>query len=285
VDQGAKEALAETMQKDFNPDVRAAAARALGSLRARDQVPTMVATLEAPQNREFPDVRLDIVNSLGIIREPSAGPALEKAIRDSDREISRASIRAVGLTGYKPARALLENMFRTDSNREVKRAAIEALALMQDEGSRNMFEGLLDHSDDYYREMAAEGLARIENDPKLLKSRYDKESRANVRNALAFGMAASDQDQYIGDLAAALDTRLAYQAEAYLFELGKFEGKLGELHRQLRSTNPKVRAGVARVLGNIGDPSSREHIEELTRDSNPEVAREAIVSLRKLTAN
>src|SRR5439155_22077267 len=37
VDAGAKEALASTMQKDFNDDVRADAARALGSLRAKDQ--------------------------------------------------------------------------------------------------------------------------------------------------------------------------------------------------------------------------------------------------------
>src|SRR5437762_1320564 len=44
VDSSTKEALALVMQKDFNDDLRAEAARALGSLRAKDQVPVLVAT-------------------------------------------------------------------------------------------------------------------------------------------------------------------------------------------------------------------------------------------------
>jgi HEAT repeat protein len=284
VDPAAKAALADSMQKDFSADVRAAAARALGSLRARDQIPAMIAALESPQSREHADVRLEIVQSLGAIRDPAAGPALEKAIRDPDGEISSAAILGVGLTAHKPARPLLENLFRTDTSRDRKRKAIEALALMADQGSQPLFVSVLDHADDYYREMAAEGLARMDHDPAVLKMRYDRESKPNVRNALAFGLAASNQVHYINDLALALDSRLAYQAEAYLFELGKFEGQLAELHRYLRNNNPKVRAGMARVVGNIGDPSSRQPIEALTKDSNPEVVREALTALRKLTA-
>src|SRR5687767_1790892 len=132
VDTAVKTALSESMQKDFSEEVRGAAARALGSLRARDQVQVMVAFLESPQTREHPEVRLEIVQSLGMIGDPAAGPALEKAIRDSDRDVSQAAILAVGLTGYKEARQLIENFFRTDSNREVKRKSLESLALMKD---------------------------------------------------------------------------------------------------------------------------------------------------------
>ena len=52
VDPAAKAGARAAMQKDFNDEVRAAAARALGSLRARDQIPVLMATLEDPQNRE-----------------------------------------------------------------------------------------------------------------------------------------------------------------------------------------------------------------------------------------
>ena len=50
-----------------------------------------------------------------------------------------------------------------------------------------------------------------------------------------------------------------------------------------RSANPKVRAGVARVIGNIGDPASSEQIRPLTDDSNTDVVREAVAALRKLS--
>src|SRR5262249_30532296 len=115
------------------------------------------------------------------------------------------------------------------------------------------------------------------------KSRYDTEKKANVRNALAFALVAADQDQYFNDLASALDSRQSFQAEAYIFELGKFEGKLPELHRYLKSQNPTVRAKITHIIGDIGNPSSRALIEEMTMDKDSDVSREAIVALRKLT--
>ena len=46
--------------------------------------------------------------------------------------------------------------------------------------------------------------------------------------------------------------------------------------------NPKVRAGMVRVVGNIGDPSSTDQIRALSDDPNTEVVREAVAALRKL---
>src|SRR6478672_2088803 len=51
VDAAATDALALTMQKDFDDEVRVQAVRALASLRARDQVPSLITALEDPQNR------------------------------------------------------------------------------------------------------------------------------------------------------------------------------------------------------------------------------------------
>jgi HEAT repeat protein len=154
---------------------------------------------------------------------------------------------------------------------------------MRDPGSTPLFESLLNDSNDSYRELAAEGLARLDYDANGWKERFDREQKENVRNALAFGLASSGQVEYINHLANALDGRQAYQAEVYLIELGKFEGKLDELYRYLRSSNPKVRAGMARVIGNIGDPASSDQIRPLTEDSNVEVVREAVAALRKLS--
>ncbi len=58
---------------------------------------------------------------------------------------------------------------------------------------------------------------------------------------------------------------------------------MGNLYPYLKSTNPKVRAGMARVIGNIGDPASAEQLRPLTDDPDTEVVREAVAALRKLS--
>jgi HEAT repeat protein len=283
VDPNVKAALADAMQKDSNQEVRAAAARALGSLKAKDRVAVMIATLENPQNQEHPEVRLEIVESLGLIRDVAAGPALERAVKDPNRPIALASITSIGLVGYKNARPAVENIFRTDKSDAARKRAIEAIALMRDPAALPFFESLLGSSDDYYREMAAEGIGRIDHDPSVLKTRYETEKKANVKYALAFALVASDQDTYFNDLASGLLTRQDYQVEAYIQELAMYEGKLPEIHKYLKSPNARVRARMARIVGNIADPSSRPLIQELTTDKDPEVVREALAALRKLT--
>jgi HEAT repeat protein len=284
VDPAAKEALAAAMQKDFSDDVRTEAARALGSLRAKDQIPAMTAALEDPQNREHRAVRAEIVHTLGIMRDPSAGPALERVLRDPDRQVVSEAVTAVGLVGDMAARPALEDMFRTSSSDAMKSRALESLALLLDPASTPLFESLLDNKDDNYRELAAEGLARLKYPgAKDWKQRFDAEKKPNVRNALAFGLATSGDLDYINNLASGLDSRLSYQVEVYLFELGKFDGQLNELYRYLRSANPKVRAGMARIIGNIGDPSSVDQIRPLSGDPNTDVVRAAVEALRKLS--
>ena len=221
VDAAAKEVLATAMQKDFSDDVREGAARALGILKAKDQVPLLIMSLEDPQNREHSGVRVQIAHSLGVIRDPAAGPAFEKALRDSDQKVAQEAILGAGLVGYSPARAVLEQIFRTDSNRTMKSRALEALSLMRDKGNTALFESLLNDKNDYYRELAAEGLARLQYNANGWKQVYEQEKKPNVRNALAFGLAASGDAAYINDLANGLSTRQAYQVEVYLYELGK----------------------------------------------------------------
>jgi HEAT repeat protein len=283
VDAAAKEALALVIQRDFNDEVRSQAARALGSLRARDQVPVLITTFEDPQNREHRSVRVEIVRTLGLIRDPAAGPALERALRDPDKEVVEEAVLAVGLVGHNEARPALEALFRSDKSSFIRGRSLEALALLRDKESIPLFESLLADKNDAYRELSAEGLARLEYNASGWKTRFTEEKKQNVRNALAFGLASSGELDYINDLANALDGRNSQQAEVYLYELGKFGGKLGEIYRYLRSSNPKVRAGVARIVGNIGDPTSTEQIRPLTEDANTEVVREAVAALRKLS--
>jgi len=284
VDTATKEALATSMQRDFDDEVRSQAVRALASLRATDQVEVLMTALEDPQNREHRSVRVEMVKTLGRLRDPKAGPILERALRDSDNQLVAEAVLGIGLVGHNSARPLLEEMFRTNSNSLIKSRSLEALSLLRDPGSVPLFESLLAHTNDNYRELSAEGLARQNYaGAKDWRTRFDVEKRANVRNALAYGLIASGDADYMNDLANALDSRQSSQVEAYIFELGTSGGKLPELHRYLRSGNPKVRAAMVRIVGNIGDPSSAEQIRPLTDDPNTDVVREAVAALRRLS--
>src|SRR5262245_20648539 len=217
VDAAAKEALSTTMQKDFSDDIRAQAVRALGSLRAVDQIPLLISAIEDPKNREHRVVRVELARTLGALRDPSAGLALERALRDSDKQVASEAILGVGLVGHTAARPVIEEIFRTDSSGFVKQRALESLALLHDRGSVPLFESLLSHKHDNYRELSAEGLARL-NYPgaKDWRTRFDAEKSASVRNALAYGLAASGDVDYINNLANSIDSRQAEQAEVYV---------------------------------------------------------------------
>ena len=56
-----------------------------------------------------------------------------------------------------------------------------------------------------------------------------------------------------------------------------------QLTALLTSGDPKVRAGIVRIIGNIGDPNSLDQIRPLRDDSNADVVREAVTALRKLS--
>ena len=282
VDKVALEALATEMQKDTTEEVRAAAARVMGSLMAKEYVPVMVMTLEDPQNLEHKTVRKEIVMSLGVIRDASAGPAVQKTLRDRDAGIMTESIIAIGLMGYAPARPQLEDIFRTDTRREMKEQSLESLAMLRDSGGKPLFESLLMSPNDFYREKAAEGLARTDYDAAPLVDLLKIEKKANVRNAMTFALVSSNHEDNINELTNALNSRLSAQADMYLFELGKYRGKIALLNGYLRSSDPKVRAGMARILGRIGDPSSRAPLDELTKDPNTDVMREAVNALRQM---
>jgi HEAT repeat protein len=170
-DKVSTDALATAMQKDAIEEVRAASARLLGTLKAKDYVPAIVTALEDPQNRDHRMVRVEAIQSLGVIRDPASGPALEKSIKEVDFTIAKESIRSIGLMGYKPARPQIEEIFKTNPRRELKDQALESLALLRDPGGKPLFESLLTSTNDFQREKAVEGLARTDYDAQALSNR------------------------------------------------------------------------------------------------------------------
>jgi HEAT repeat protein len=282
VDQSAKEALVQVVRADFDWEVRREAVYALASLAAVDQLPPLIEELEGPRHREDWEVRTAMVAAMGQFRDEGAGPALTRLIRDEDERVREASIQAIGLIGYRPAYPALSNLFRSSFDDDVREYALQSIALMRDPDAVSLFEPLLDSREEKERELAAEGLARLDYDASGFVARMEEEDEDSVRLALAFALAASGQSAYMQPLVDALDTRRPAQAEVYLYELGRFEGQIDQIYPHLRNPESDIRERLLGVMGRIGNVEARPYIEPLTEDRDTGVAQAAVAALRQL---
>lgn len=109
---------------DSEPDVRAKAAKGLGKKRARSAVKHLMGLIEDPSWV----VRLHSIRALGLIYAVNAVGKIKLALMDS--------------------------------NWQVRRAAAEALGLMKDHSMDALCDILLNHEDDYAKEMVVEEMQR-----------------------------------------------------------------------------------------------------------------------------
>jgi HEAT repeat protein len=283
VDPAVTDALLAALREDSDAGVRREAVHALGSLNASARIGAIIGELEGPRHREDSTVRVAMVEVLGNLRDPQAGPVLTTLMRDGDDDVAASAIRSVGLIGYQPAAESLRNLFGSTPDDDVRELALQSLALLRAPESQTMFETLLDDDEESIRELAAEGLARLDYDASGLVARIADERDAGVRLAMAFAIVASGDTGFIQRIVDELDTRRYPQAEAYLYELGRFEGRLDDLHPHLRNPDADIRERLVRVIGDIGNPQSRPYIQPLTEDRDGDVAAAAVEALRRLT--
>ena len=282
MDDSAKEVLIEALQNDFDWEVRVAAANALGSLNAADQLPALIEELDGPRHREDWEVQIAMIRTMGDIGSQDSGPALTRFIRDEDERVASEAVLSVGRTGYGAAFPALSSLFQTSDDGDMRDLALESIGLLREPDAVDLFESLLDSDEDSYRELSARGLARLDYDASVFVERFASEGDAEVRLAQAFALVAFGNSMYLQELVDALDSRRDQIAEVYLFELGRYEGRLEMLYPHLRNPDSDMRAKLLGVVGRIGSPESRPYIQPLTQDSNTDVAEAAVAALRSL---
>jgi HEAT repeat protein len=280
------EALGKLARGGVTMDVRANAARAAGILRGKEAIPDL---LEAVRTKDS-TVLYEALIAFQKIRDQSAGPKLTFLVRDLDPKVQVAAIETAGLLLNKEAVPELVYVLGRTDDRKVRRAALTSLAMLPDEASRRLFERYLVDKDERMRGAAAEGLGRLNNpdDMTRLASAYQSEKKTSPRLSLAFAQVALGNHEIseLSPLQYLVNTlnSTSYRGEAFAFlvELARTPEIRTKLYTPLTRGSKDERIHLSRVMARSGDESSFAALEQLQKDSDPEVANEALSAARSL---
>jgi HEAT repeat protein len=280
------EALGKLASGGSSMESRANAARAVGVLRGRAAVPHL---LEAIRSKNTQVIYESLI-ALQKIQEPSAAKDIAFLLRDLDDRVQVAALETTGLLGNKDALPQLYDALKNARNARVRRAALTAIAMLPDESSRPHYNQYINHKDDLTRAAAAEGFGRLRNpaDLPLLERAFEAETKMNPRLSLAFALVLHGKTELkeFSPLQYLVNTlnSSSYHGVAlpFLVETARDPTVRQNLYSALRYGTRLEKLRLAQVLARSGDAESVPHLEELTKDPDPEVATEAAGALRTL---
>lgn len=281
-------ALGQLARGGSSYDSRANACRALGILRGRAALPDLLDALRSKDN----GIMYESLAAIQKIGDGSAGPRITYLLRDLDDRVQTTAIETAGTLRDTDALPTLRSIVSSPRNTKVQRSALMAIAMMPQPQDRDLFVRQLGSSDVKLRAAAAEGLGRVGNhaDVPALEKLWSDEDRMAPRLAVAFALVMD------GNLNVAPDAALRYLintlnsaayhdvAYAYLVEAARQQAVLHVLYTQLDPGSKDEKIYLGRVIAASGDPGSQMFLDKLSRDTDPDVAREGLRSLRSLRA-
>lgn len=258
---------------DSERGIRRTAIRGLGILLARPAVPDLLRVVREDRDD---GLRFDGVRALRKIGDTAIAGDLAALLNmngDAVRNELIATLGAMKYAGAVPDLArIVEQTKRTDPACVL---ALAALADIADPASAPLFARFRDDKDDLLRLYANEGIARTAD--ATMKTQISAarlvEKNAWVRTAQAFALLRLGQSEYLDELIRGLDSWTTRDlAKEYLLET---QGADRQALFAPRAASATARAGLADVLGLIGDPDALPRLQELSRDSDKDVAKAA----------
>ena len=291
------------------PELRMAAANALGRLNDPDTVPALVNALEDEDPRvrlrachacgsiadprtvpglvdrlgDQPRIRHAAANALGAIASDRALSALVELLEDDDESIRRIAASALGeANNARPIEPLARAL--GDDSEIVRKAAVYSILELLSNVPTDRSHAVRDRVVSQLRETgdatAIEPLVEI-----IRKGRQDRQRR---NAAWILGRVAdSDSGAAIGALADALadeDERTAQFAATSLASIGGPVVESALLDRLDSDVEEGARAKAAFVLGQVGGTQARDRLEKLTDDDSAAVRKRAFAAMSKLRA-
>jgi HEAT repeat protein len=293
------------------PELRMAAANALGELEEPDAIPQLVGRFEDPD----PRVRARVARACGIINDPRATDALEGLLTDPKATVRREAADSLGRIGNRQALQALLQLYDDDSER-VRRIAVSGFGkFSNDRPVEHLIDALADGSaavrrtavfsliellsnvpteqSHEIRETVVEKLSATE-DGTVVAPRVEirePSTQASQRRNTAWLLGRVMDDESNRDAVDALVTALEdggqMTQQFAATSLADIGGTYVEKELLEIATDPErdsdVRAQAVFTLGKVGDEETAEKIERLLEDAEDEQVRErAFSALSKL---
>ncbi len=282
------QALGRLVRGGASPETRANAARAVGVLRGRSAIPDLLEAVHSMNSQLI----YECLIAFQKIRDESVGPEISFLIRDLDKKVQTAAIEDVGLLRNAAALPDLRGVLSRTQDRDVRRAALASIAMLPDPADRPLLLRYLSDRDAQLRAAAAEGLGRLKDPADLsqLQKEFQDEGNASARISMAFALVMEGQlemaefspFQYLVNT---LNSSVhASEARALLIEGARDPSIRRALYQPLQKGTRDEKIGLLQVMGRSGDQESAALLEPMTRDSDVDVAAEAVRALRTLRA-
>jgi len=262
--------------EDENPNVRVRAAAALAQLDHPKAVPPLISRLSDPHGK----VRHEAAVALASIGTDQALAALLEMLDDSNTAIRRIAAASLGEAGTVRAVQPLTNALNDESS-AVRSAAvfsiIELLSNAPTQQSHRIRETVVS-------ELKGADSATIKPLVEILDESSQRRQRRNA--AWFLGRVAADADPHTVDvLVDALESDDNSTAQFAATSLSEIGGELVEdelLEFVSDTTNDdEARAKAVYVLGQVGGQRSAEKIQQLTEDDSKQVRKRAFAAVSK----
>jgi len=230
------------------------------------------------------EVRLAAVRALGRLRAKRAGDQLIGRMADPNLEVRLAAMRALGDIREPRALAALREQLDYYEDATAGRAALDSLARIAHSSTAGLFEQARFAGTAERRRAGYEGIARLggvrDADALAVEQRLTEEREPEVRLAMAFALAAAGRPYLERVVQSLSDGELANQAMEYVAELGR--ARSDALAPYLQDRDPVVRARAAIAAGFSSGPRTEAELSRLTSDGDPSVRRAAEVALMRM---
>jgi HEAT repeat protein len=268
--------------RDETPRVRFDAVHLLGFVAERPITGAQALALAAELDHYDPIIRAATARVLGRLRAREAAPALVVAVDDSNELVRMFAIEALGLLRDErvlgPARG-----FATRGRGGLVEASVLALARVGAREDIELFRELVSGRNGALRRAAVEGLGRSgdrESQP-LLERLAASEPTASVRLAALYALQLLGQTQTHLIGSAIADSDVAPQAAEYLLDIGQ-PAMPGVIEALKVATDARHRATLVQLVGCIGTMADRALLEPLVIDREDRVRRAATVAIERI---
>jgi len=287
VDPTAIAALTNRLQDD-DQNLRMKAVRALGILRGKGAIPSLVQVVQQDRSNAM---RFESIRSIRKIGDRSVAPDLMNLIAYNDDKVRNEAIYTIGRFRHRAAVPEMTRQYQEQVDlpkrlidQEFRRVLLEALAYIADPGSKGLFISERMNPKDSIRLHAVEGLARIGDTAIVtdISRQWLREENDTIKTALAYALYRMERKEYLDELVAALSKgRTKAAATQYLVEFTPDE--LPALYQQANNNDVSIREGLAEVLGLIGDDSAMPVLEKLSEDDRGNITHLATEAIRRIS--